>query len=172
MYAPWRQQREAQNAFGQWANNPDDPATRANFLGMGGANAWKVMQDRMGEQMEARKLALQERKLAADANDPELVVIDGVAFDKRTGQPKFESPYTRIIPGPDGSFYEQPRVGYGRSTGADAQPSSPAQPAAARAPTPGQVVGAFRFKGGNPRDQSAWEPVAAGGAGSGPRPFP
>jgi hypothetical protein len=130
VYQPWRQQREMQNAFGQWGANPDDPAARANFLGAGGADAWKVIQDRLGAEMERKKLGLQERKLAADADNPELVVIDGVAFDKRTGQPKFESPYTRIIPGPEGSFYEQPRIGFGRTPGSGAAPppTSAAQP--------------------------------------------
>lgn len=37
-------------------------------------------------------------------------------------------------------------------------------------PQPGAVVGGFRFRGGNPNDQSSWEPV--GGAGSGQRNFP
>lgn len=45
--------------------------------------------------------------------DEELVVIDGVAFGKQSGQPKFESPYNRVISGP-GGIYEQPRIGIGR----------------------------------------------------------
>lgn len=53
-------------------------------------------------------------------DDPDLVVIDGVAMDKRTGQPVFESPYDRIIPGQGGSFYRVPRMGLGRG-GAPAQ---------------------------------------------------
>lgn len=175
MYAPWRQQREMQNAYGEWANNPDDPQTRANFLGMGGADAWKAMQDRLSGQNDARKLALEEKKLAADANNPELVVIDGVAFDKRTGQPKFESPYTRIIPGPDGSFYEQPRVGFGRAPGGGSPPVAPA-PTTARQDSPVRVK--------TPDEARALPPGTLfmtpdgrtkrvpGGAGSGPRPFP
>jgi hypothetical protein len=47
---------------------------------------------------------------------PEVTVIDGVAFDRNTGQPLFESPYPRIISGP-GGIYEQPRIGYGRQPG-------------------------------------------------------
>lgn len=37
--------------------------------------------------------------------------IDGILVDADTGQPIAQSPYSRIIPGPDGSFYEQPRAG-------------------------------------------------------------
>lgn len=37
--------------------------------------------------------------------------VDGVFFDEETGEPVVQSPYSRIIPGPDGSFYEQPRIG-------------------------------------------------------------
>jgi hypothetical protein len=40
--------------------------------------------------------------------------IDGVAFDENTGQPLFESPYSKVIPGTEGSFFEQPRIGFGR----------------------------------------------------------
>jgi len=48
----------------------------------------------------------------ADAEE-DLVVIDGVAINKRTGQPMFESPYSKIVSGP-GGIYEQPRIGIGR----------------------------------------------------------
>jgi hypothetical protein len=40
-----------------------------------------------------------------------------------------------------------------------------------RAPQPGVVEDGYRFKGGNPADPNAWEPVAAGGAGSGQQGF-
>lgn len=52
---------------------------------------------------------------------PDLVVIDGVAIDKRTGQPRFESPYPRIISGP-GGIYEAPRIGIGRGGTGTAPP--------------------------------------------------
>lgn len=170
VYQPWRQQRETQNAFGQWATNPDDPGARANFLGAAGADAWKVMQDRLGAEMDAKKLALQERKLAVDAQDPELVVIDGVAFDKRTGQPKFESPYPRIIAGPDGSFYERPRIGFGgRPAGNAAPPAVGGTESPVRVQTPEE---ARRLQPGTlfttPDGRTKRVP---GGAGSGPQPF-
>lgn len=38
-------------------------------------------------------------------------------------------------------------------------------------PQPGMVEDGYRFKGGNPADPNAWEPVAAGGAGSGQQGF-
>lgn len=38
-------------------------------------------------------------------------VIDDILVDADTGEPIAQSPYSRIIPGPDGSFYEQPRTG-------------------------------------------------------------
>jgi hypothetical protein len=40
-----------------------------------------------------------------------------------------------------------------------------------QAPQPGVVEDGYRFKGGNPADPNAWEPVAAGGAGSGQQGF-
>lgn len=62
----------------------------------------------------------------ADAFEPQKegpspTVIDGVAFDPRTGKPMFESPYNRIISGP-GGIYEQPRIGIGRQPGAPTAP--------------------------------------------------
>lgn len=93
MYAPWRQQREMQNAYGEWASNPDDPQTRANFLGMGGAEAWKAMQDRLSGQMESKKLALQERKLAADA-------ANAGQFTLGEGQARYDAEGRRIASGP------------------------------------------------------------------------
>lgn len=61
-----------------------------------------------------------EREALGDPAAEKLTVIDGVAFNSQ-GQPVFESPYDRIIPGPDGSFYRVPRVGFGRG-GQGAQP--------------------------------------------------
>lgn len=39
----------------------------------------------------------------------------------------------------------------------------PQQAAPQGGPQPGAVVNGFRFKGGNPNDQNAWEPVGGGG---------
>lgn len=41
---------------------------------------------------------------------PDVAVIDGIAVDQRTGQPLYQSPYPRIVPGTEGSFYKVPRV--------------------------------------------------------------
>lgn len=56
---------------------------------------------------------------------------------------------------------------------AGAPPQIGAQPPPSGAgPTPGAVVNGYRFRGGNPNDPNAWEPVGQGGAGpSGPRNF-
>lgn len=51
-----------------------------------------------------------------DKPQDNIVVIDGVAFDKTTGQPLFESPYPKVVSGP-GGIYVQDRVGYGRQPG-------------------------------------------------------
>lgn len=38
------------------------------------------------------------------SQEAEYVVIDGVAFDKRTRQPAFESPYPKVVSGPGGKI--------------------------------------------------------------------
>lgn len=65
----------------------------------------------------------------------ETVTIDGVVMDKNTGEPLFESPYDRIIPGPNGSFYKVPRMGIGRGGQAPQQRGGSVPP-----PPPGFVV--------------------------------
>lgn len=42
-----------------------------------------------------------------DLQKEETTVVDGILINKRTGQPIAQSPLPRIIPGPDGAFYEQ-----------------------------------------------------------------
>lgn len=55
--------------------------------------------------------------------------IDGAVLD-RNGNILFESPYPRIIPGSEGSFFQQPRVtGGGRAAPATAAPAAAAAPA-------------------------------------------
>lgn len=54
-----------------------------------------------------------EREALGDPAAEKLTVIDGVAFNSK-GEPVFESPYDRIIAGPNGSFYRVPRIGFGR----------------------------------------------------------
>lgn len=39
-------------------------------------------------------------------------------------------------------------------------------------PQPGQVVNGYRFKGGNPNDRNAWEPVQGGASQPGSQTFP
>lgn len=56
-----------------------------------------------------------------------------------------------------------------RSNPGDKTPFSPVDTSAA--PTPGSVVGGYKFKGGNPKDRNNWEPSAKGGAGSGQPTF-
>jgi hypothetical protein len=89
--------------------------------------------------------------------DEELVVIDGVAMGKQSGQPKFESPYDRVIPGPDGSFYTVPRHGYGRG--------------GQQGPQQGQVVQGNQLPQGWSYDDEGWsyddEGDASGNAGGG-----
>lgn len=69
---------------------------------------------------------------------PGIHEIDGVIYDDQ-GRPIAQSPYEKIIPGPDGSFYRQPRIGtipvLGGSTGSSAQPA----PSTAPTPTGGGV---------------------------------
>ncbi len=52
---------------------------------------------------------------------------------------------------------------YGKPIQQGGQPQSFAPPKAG--PPPGQEVGEYRFKGGDPNDRSNWEPVAQGGGG-------
>jgi hypothetical protein len=65
--------------------------------------------------------------------------------------------------------------GNGQTIPLIAQPgaSQPQQPPPTGAPQPGEIINGRRFKGGNPNDPNAWEPVGQGGAGqAGPRTFP
>lgn len=76
-------------------------------------------------------------------------VVDGILIDQDTGQPIAQSPYSRIIPGPDGSFYEQPRASniptFGGSSAGSGSPTTSA-PAAGR-----RGNGGFSLKAiGNP----------------------
>lgn len=70
--------------------------------------------------------ALRSALMAAGGLKPEgggdVVVIDGVAFDKATGQPRFESPYPKVVSGPAG-IHVQDRIGFGRQ-GAQPTPQS------------------------------------------------
>jgi hypothetical protein len=57
------------------------------------------------------------KEIARGGSKRETVEIDGVVFDKNTGEPLFESPYDKIVPGAEGSFYTQRRLGIGKRGG-------------------------------------------------------
>lgn len=95
------------------------------YLGQGDEVLAQIMSADPQTGMALLKMKAEQQK----GQEPDVTVIDGVAFDKRTGTPLFESPYDRIIPGPEGSFYRVPRMGLGRVVGGAQQPQQPAQPA-------------------------------------------
>lgn len=171
VYSTMNQQRAAQEREAQKQQilagiDPNNPESVNALLPLD-PELWSKLRDGlMGEAYtlgEGQVRYQGNRKLAeGPAKGPDVTVIDGVAFDKNTGQPLFESPYDRIIAGPDGSFYRVPRAGYGRNGPA---PQQQGQAVTSGGPQPGSVVNGYRFRGGNPNDRTAWEPVA-GGAGS------
>jgi hypothetical protein len=59
----------------------------------------------------------------APPKDRQTITVDGIVLDQETMKPIWESPYSKVIPGPDGSFYEQPRQGLGG--GQSFQPPQP-----------------------------------------------
>lgn len=65
--------------------------------------------------------------------------IDGVVFDDATGQPLYESPYDKIISGPDGSFNVQERYGFGRGGGMPQFGGAPTGGALPRVNTPDEA---------------------------------
>ncbi len=79
----------------------------------------------------------------------ETIVVDGVVLDKETLQPVWESPYSHIIPGTEGSFFEQPRMGLG---GQRAAPMPQIAPVTATNPQTGEKVQL------NPQT-GQWEPM-------------
>lgn len=44
------------------------------------------------------------------SKEPELGEVDGIVYDKKTGEALLQSPYPKVIPGENGSFFEIPRV--------------------------------------------------------------
>lgn len=86
------------------------------------ARQYRIDPDQLGVPRQFDPSYVQNLVALGDALEPKnqaqdnIVVIDGVAFDKTTGQPLFESPYPKVVSGP-GGIYVQDRVGYGRQPG-------------------------------------------------------
>jgi hypothetical protein len=102
-----------------------DPAKIKQAQGIAGfALANATGPDKIGSTLEA----------LSNVQKGRTTTIDGILVNADTGEPIAQSPYPRIIPGPDGSFYEQPRASgiptFGGATVAPGQaagqtPSSP-----------------------------------------------
>jgi hypothetical protein len=78
-----------------------DPAKIKQAQGIAGfALANATGPDKIGSTLEA----------LSNVQKGRTTTIDGILVNADTGEPIAQSPYPRIIPGPDGSFYEQPRA--------------------------------------------------------------
>jgi hypothetical protein len=137
-----RQQQTAQNL--------------ANYLGVDDPGLAAVIQSDPGTGLELWKMKhpTQEpftlgegqarfdqtgREIAHGPEKLDTVEIDGVVFNKRTGEPLFESPYSKIVPGSEGSFYEQPRMGLGRRGGGQGDIRAQAEEAIRMGADPAEV---------------------------------
>ena len=101
---------------------------------------------------------MQVRALLGKVEQELMAVAPGtVVFDKTSRQPVYQNPAKpRFYAVPPGGMLV-PEPGAGQSV---------APPVAT--PQPGQVEDGYRFRGGNPADPNAWEPVGdAGGNASG-----
>lgn len=111
---------ETQSALEAFAGNPNDAGLFNQLLVRAPELALQIKAGLTGEAYtlgEGQVRYRGDREVARGPDKgPDITVIDGVAFDQRTGQPLFESPYERIISGTEGSFYTQPRIGYGRGS--------------------------------------------------------
>ncbi len=119
-------------------------------------------QQQMADQLALQKLVIDQQNAATaaakaryDMGKPDLEVIDGVAIDKRTGKPQFESPYNRVIPGPNGSFFEQPRIGFGATPAPGGAPTAAPVAAPNAAPALDQVA--------QPKSQAEYDAIPPGG---------
>lgn len=112
-----RKEQARNQAFSNYLDDPEG-TIRALFAAGDPEAALELMKAGQGEGFTLSegqgRYDSRGNLIAQGPNKQETVEIDGVVFDKRTGQPLFESPYSRIIPGAEGSFYEQPRQGIGR----------------------------------------------------------
>ena len=99
---------------------------------------------------------------------PDTIEVDGIVLNKKTMQPVWESPYPKVIPGPDGSFYEIPRKGLGSAQPPGLPPSAPSQAGGVRE----QAIDAIR-RGANPTEVLKRLQQLEGGAGqaTGPANF-
>lgn len=104
-----------------------------------------------------------KRPGAVSYHRPKKREIDGVVFNDDTGAPQYESPYPKIIPGTEGSFFTQPRIGIGQGAAPPVSPQPAGEEVTATNPQTGQKVRLNHQTG-------QWEPI--GGAGLGPRTFP
>lgn len=171
-YLPRMQQQRKEQARNQaFQNYLDDPegTIRALFAAGDPETALALIKDGQGEGFTLSegqgRYDSRGKLIAQGPNKQETVEIDGVVFDKRTGQPLFESPYSRIIPGAEGSFYEQPRQGIGRGRAA---PQDQPQGASLQA----QAEEAIRM-GADPAEVNRRLQEMLGGATASPSPtFP
>lgn len=123
----------------------------AQYLGTGDAALMDIIRTDPQTGMALLKMKADQAK----GQTPDVAVIDGVAFDKRTGQPLFESPYDKIIPGPDGSFYRVPRLGLGRTAQATQAPQAATPQASGEDAAAPIIAQATRSKVISPEDYAA-----------------
>ena len=87
-----------------------------------------------------------------------------IAMIHAPGTPEFDAAFKQAINGKYGTDYYDPSTGAMRRRGVFDAGAGGNMPNAA--PQVGAVEDGYRFKGGNPADPSAWEPVEGGGGGN------
>ncbi len=143
----------AQRAFAAWAQDPENATARANFLAADPKAAYEAI-----------------RELTKDQREGQFTLGEGQQRYDAMGRPiaSGPAPRPRYYPVPQGGRLELDPSYQGPVS--DAPASSGPVPGG---PRPGQIVGGYRFKGGNPNDPNAWEAAGQGGASQpGSRTFP